>query len=313
MNASALAKRRLGRTGFEVTPIGMGGAHLGKIAPGSTEWSDELAVAAVHRGLELGINVIDPSPMYGERQRRIGLALAQWRSDEVKREDIIISTKTGQEADGARDYSAAATRRSVQISLELLQTDYIDILLVHDPHSLGEALDPGNALEALLECKEQGLIRAIGLGCRPHEFHRACIESGQFDMSLTFCDYNLIDQSAAEGVLATAAEHDVGVYNGTVIMLGLLGGEDPREVARRRGGFATEERLQRATALWEWCRARDVSLPALSLQFSMREPRIATALVGVRAPEHLEANVAAISEDIPAEVWEELEEEFFGA
>jgi len=313
MNASALAKRRLGRTGFAVTPLGMGGAHLGRIAPGSTEYSDDLAVAAVHRGLELGINVIDTSPMYGESQRRIGLALEQWRSDEVKREDIIISTKAGHNADGARDYSAAAIRRSVELSLELLQTDYIDILLVHDPHDLGQVFDPGNALEALLECREEGLIRAIGLGCRPHEFHRACIESGQFDMSLTFCDYNLIDQSAAEGVLVTAAAHDVGVYNGTVIMLGLLGGEDPREVAQRRGGFATEERLQRATELWEWCRARDVSLPALSLQFSLREPRIATALVGVRAPQHLEANVAAISEEIPAQVWEDLEEEFFGA
>ncbi len=310
MSNPALTKRRLGRTGLEVTPLGMGGAHLGRTAPGSTEYSDDLAVATVHRGLQLGINVIDTSPMYGESQRRVGLALQQWRSDEVRRQDIIISTKTGRGADGAKDYSAAATRRSVERSLELLQTDYIDILLVHDPDDLGQVLDPGNALEALLECKDEGLIRAIGLGCRPHEFHRACIESGHFDLSLTFCDYNLLDQSAAEGVLAPAAEHDVGVYNGTVIMLGLLGGENPREVARRRPGFATEERLQRATELWEWCRARDVSLPALSLQFSLREPRIATTLVGVRDPQHLEADVAAVSEAIPEDIWQELHERF---
>ncbi len=310
MSNPALTKRRLGRTGLEVTPLGMGGAHLGRTAPGSTEYSDDLAVATVHRGLQLGINVIDTSPMYGESQRRVGLALQQWRSDEVRRQDIIISTKTGRGADGAKDYSAAATRRSVERSLELLQTDYIDILLVHDPDDLGQVLGPGNGLEALLECKDEGLIRAIGLGCRPHEFHRACIESGHFDLSLTFCDYNLLDQSAAEGVLAPAAEHDVGVYNGTVIMLGLLGGENPREVARRRPGFATEERLQRATELWEWCRARDVSLAALSLQFSLREPRIATTLVGVRDPQHLEADVAAVSEAIPEDIWQELHERF---
>ncbi len=308
-----LPKRRLGRTELRVTPLGMGGAHLGRIGPGSTEYSDELAVAAVHRGLELGINVIDTAPMYGESQRRVGLALAQWRSNEVKREDIIISTKTGRGPDGAKDYSAAATRRSVERSLQLLQTDYIDILLVHDPDDLDPVLRPGGALEALLECKDEGLIRAIGLGCRPHEFHRTCIETGHFDMSLTFCDYNLLDQSAAAGVLAPAAAHDVGIYNGTVIMLGLLGGEDPRDIALRRPGFATPERVQRATALWEWCRARELSLYALALQFSMREPRIATALVGVREPQHLEAAVAAISAEIPAEVWDDLEEEFFGA
>ncbi len=310
MTNLALTKRRLGRTGFEVTALGMGGAHLGRTAPGSTEYSDDLAVATVHRGLELGLNVIDTSPMYGESQRRVGLALAQWRSAEVTREDIIISTKTGRGPDGSKDYSAAATRRSVERSLELLQTDYLDILLVHDPDNLGQVLDPGNALEALLKCKEDGLIRAIGLGCRPHEFHRACIATGHFDLSLTFCDYNLLDRSAVQGVLIPAAAHDVGVYNGAAVMLGLLSDEDPRRVAQRRPGFATAQRLRLATQLWDWCQQRDLSLLALNLQFCLRESRIASTLVGVTNPQLLEADVAAVAEAIPEDLWQEFHERF---
>ena len=103
-------------------------------------------------------------------------------------------------------------------SLRLLGTDYLDILLVHDPEDLSPVFEPGGALEVLRELKEQGVIRAIGLGVRRHEFHRRCMETGEFDVSLTFCDYNLIDQSAAEGVLKPAAAHDVGILNAAAVM-----------------------------------------------------------------------------------------------
>ncbi len=307
MTSCALSKRRLGRTDFQVTPIGLGGAHLGKTPEG---FSDEVAVATVHRALELGVNVIDTAAMYGESRRRIGLALESWYERGGSRRDLIISTKTGRNADGTKGYSAEATLRTVAESLQLLRTDYIDILLVHDPDDLTPVLEPGGALEALKGLKQQGTIRAIGLGVRSHEFHRRCIETGEFDVSLTFADYNLTDQSAAEGVLAPAAEHDVGIYNGTAIMLGLLGGGDPREAATKIGGFASEQRVKRACELWDWAQARGVSLLALNLQFCMRQQRIASTLIGASRPTRIENAIAAVSEQIPEDIWQELHERF---
>jgi len=303
VTASGLTRNRLGRTGFYVTALGLGGAHLGR-TPGG--YSDELAVATVHRALELGVNLIDTSPMYGESQRRIGMALDEWYSSGGRRQDIIISTKTGRASDGAKDYSADGTRRSVEQSLGLLRTDYLDIMLVHDPDDLSPVLGPGGALEALQELKAQGVVRAIGLGVRSHELHRRCIETGDFEVSLTHCDYNLVEQSAAVGVLTPAAAHDVGVLNGAAVLLGLLSGRDPREIAPQLRSFATEERMLRACALWDWAQARGVSLLALNLQFCMRESRIASTLAGASSPEEIETDVAAVSEGIPEDVWQEL-------
>jgi len=302
-----LSKRRLGRTGFQVTALGLGGAGLARTSEGFT---DDLAVATVHHALELGINVIDTAPMYGESQRRIGIALQEWCRQGGCRKDLVISTKTGRNADGTKGYSAEWTRRSVEESLRLLRTDYIDILLVHDPDGLDPVFARGGALEALQDLKQEGVIRAIGLGARPHDFHRRCIESGQFDLSLTFCDYNLLDQSAAQGVIEPAAGHGVGVYNGAAVMLGLLGGDDPREVGPKLGGFASEIRMQRACAIWDWCRERGVSLLALNLQLCLREHRIASTLVGAASPAEIEADISAAAEDIPAEIWEGLHERF---
>ena len=295
----ALARRRLGRTNFMVTPLGLGGAHLGQTPEG---FSDELAAATVHRALELGINLIDTAPMYGESQRRIGLALDAWHKRGGRREDVFLSTKTGRSPDGACYYSADATRRGVENSLRLLRTDYLDILLIHDPDDLGPVLGKGGALEALRKLKEEKVIRAIGLGVRSHEFHRRCIETGEFDVSLTHCDYHLLNQSAAAGVLAPAAARDVGVLNGAAVLLGLLSGRDPRTVKRQIWPGAYE--------LWHWAQSRHCSLLALNLQFCLRERRIASTLVGVSNPAELEADVRAISAEVPAQAWQELRERF---
>jgi D-threo-aldose 1-dehydrogenase len=205
---------------------------------------------------------------------------------------------------------------SVQTSLELLQTDYFDILLVHDPRDIEEVFAPDGALKALKELKAQGTIRAIGLGCRPHAFHQRCIKSGEFDMSLCFGDYNLARQSAAEGVLAPAAAHGVGVYNATVNLAGLLSGRDPLQMAAergRRGSWAwarSDETLQRAHAIWQWAQARGIGMLALNLQYCMRDPRIASTLIGFSRPGRVDEDVAACLEPIDENVWRELHDEF---
>lgn len=301
---NALAKRRLGRTGLQVSPLSLGGAHLGETADG---FSDDLAIRTVHEALEAGINYLDTAPMYGDSQRRIGLALQEWLGGNRRRQDLVLSTKTGRDPEGGRHYSAEDTRRSVRESLRLLLTPYLDIMLVHDPDDPEVVFGEGGTLEALLELKAEGLVRAIGVGVRSHEFHRLCIESGHFDVCLTFCDYNLLDQSAADWLLDEAAQHDVGLVNAAAVMLGLLGGGDPRLA---KSHLATPERVQRAHELWRWAQSRGVSVNALNLQLCLKEPRIASTLAGVADPEELRRDLEGIAEPIPDEVWGELRERF---
>jgi aryl-alcohol dehydrogenase-like predicted oxidoreductase len=305
-------KRRLGRTEMLVTPLGIGGAYLGQVDGQSDE---RVAIETVLRGLELGINLIDSSGAYigGESERFIGLALQEWYRRGGKRADLVLSTKTGTRDRANRDYSYDGTMRSVETSLALLQTDYIDILHVHDPIDLKPVLAPGGALDALKDLKAQGMIRAIGLGCRPHEFHRRCIETGEFDVSLTFRDFNLLYQTAAQDVLEPAAAHDVGVFNATVTINGMLSGRDPMEVAAKWNWPRREqimEEAQRARVLLEWAESREIALLALNLQFSLRERRISSTLIGFSRPSRVEEDVAACFEPIPDEVWRELRDEF---
>ena len=314
MENSLSAKRRLGRSGLYVSPLGLGGVWLGRRLDG---YSEDVGVATVLRALELGINLIDTSAGYGRgrSERYIGIALEKWFERGGRREDIVLSTKTGTRTHNQKDYSASGTKRSVEKSLELLKTDYLDVVLVHDPNDLTPVLAPGGALEVLKKFKEKGIVRAIGLGVRSHESHRQFIETGECDVSLTYRDYNLLDQSVIEGVLKMAVAYDVGVLNGMPIIKGLLGGSDPLKVAGEiqeagekvaKPYHPQEDEVQRARALWEWADSRNISLLALNLQFCLREARIASTLVGASNPEEIEADVAAISKKIPEEVWQEL-------
>ena len=210
--ANPLLRRRLGRTELEVTCLGMGGAGLGR-----GDVTDDEAVAAVHRAIDLGINYLDTAPLYGESERRVGLALADgWR------EKIYLATKTGTHPEWRGDFSATGTRRSVENSLRLLGTDYLDVCLVHDPDSMDPVVAKGGALDELQRMREEGLIKFIGLGVRQHEFHKIAIETGVVDVILTYLDYTLLSQTANEWLIPLAAENDIGIINGSPIAMGLL-------------------------------------------------------------------------------------------
>ena len=141
---SAVPRRVLGRTGLQVSVLGFGAAPLGDLY---AQLDDGTAIAAVERAFELGINLIDTSPLYGHglSEHRCGTALRR-----VPRQDIVVSTKVGRWIDpfhGAGngsgfaggqphravvDYSYDGTMRSVEQSLLRLGTDRLDLLLIHD-------------------------------------------------------------------------------------------------------------------------------------------------------------------------------------
>jgi aryl-alcohol dehydrogenase-like predicted oxidoreductase len=305
-----LPRRRLGRTGFEVTVYGVGG-WLGlpdDSGPTTTAEGDAAAIAAVRRAVDLGVNYFDTSPAYGggEAERHLGLGLRELGREERAR--LFIATKTGTHPARRHDYSADATVWSVEQSLRVLFADHLDVLLIHDPRDDGDwrvAVGPGGALEALERLKEQGVIRAIGLGVQRHRFLYGAVESGRFDVILTPYDYTLLRTTAAP-LIRDAAAQDLGVINGSPYAAGLLAGLDPHVQATRRTPLAPED-LARARALWTWCRDNGVDIGVAAMQFSLRNPKIAVTLVGPRSAQEVEENVRHALTPVPDDLWAELD------
>lgn len=299
-----LPRRRFGPTDRQVTALGLGCASLNDCYGRSTH--DELAIATVQRALELGIRYFDTSAGYGESERRLGLGL-QGRP----RGDYFLATKSGTRR-GAQDYSADGTLRSVEESLRLLRTDYLDLLLIHDPEDFEPAFLPGGALEALERLHSEGVIRAIGLGVRSHEHHRRAIQDGRFHAILTYLDYTLLGQSALP-LIDEAHAAGVAVALGSPLATGFLSGRSVAAVAQDRGLSHEDPLVVAATALKAWAAEADVDPLRLALSFCLQEPRVSVTLAAARTPEEVEMNVAAALAPVGPATWKRLAEAGFAA
>lgn len=304
-----LSRRRLGRTGYEVTELSVGG-WLGLLddpqAPAVEK--ERAAIEAVRRAVDLGVNYFDTAPSYGgggAAERHLGLGLRELGAEERGR--LRVSTKVGTHPQRNQQYDRDSIRWSFERSQEVLGCERIDIIHIHDPSTdekMDELMGAGGAVEALEELKEEGVVGAIGLGVRVHRYLRRAIESGRFDVILPSYDYHPIRGSLGP-VIELAAERDVGVINGSPYCAGLLAGGDPEVANGRRGN--PEADVQRGRAIWEWCREREVDCGVLAVQYSLRNPKIATALTGPRTAAEVEGNFRHATERLPEGIWTELD------
>ena len=284
-----LERRALGRTGMTPRIVALGCAWFG-----TEKSSDRDAVEGIRRAIELGIDYLDTSPAYGVSERRVGLALeGGWR------DKIYLQTKIGTHPERAQDYSATATRWSVENSLRLFNTDYLDSVLIHDPGDIEAPLAPGNALDELLKMKEKGLIGHIGLGVRQHEFHRRAIETGQIEIVLSYLDYTLLDQSVAHTTLPLARQRGVGIILASVFGMGLLGGDEPDRSGQPR-----------AHAMWRWCREKGVNIRHLAMHFCLAAPMEGIVMVGPCNKREVEEACEAAASAVAPEIWAAFEAEF---
>jgi aryl-alcohol dehydrogenase-like predicted oxidoreductase len=160
--------RRFGSTDIEVSPLGLGTVKLGrdqgvKYPQRFTIPDDRAAADLIALAKALGINFIDTAPAYGNSEERLGKLLSGQRGD------WVICSKVGEEFENGQsrfDFSAAHTRFSIERSLRRLNTDHLDIVLVHSDGSDLEILERGETFAALEECKRAGLIRAYGMSTK---------------------------------------------------------------------------------------------------------------------------------------------------
>ncbi len=219
--ADALTKRTLGRTGIRVSPIGIGtGSLAADPAVTDPEAADELAVATLRAAFRAGLNYIDTAPGYrgGDSDRRVGMALR-----EVPRDQVVLATKVGTHPARPGDVTGETATWIIEESLAVIGTEHIDIALVHDPSTMDPVLEKGGAVAALERLKEEGTVRAIGLGVQNHEYLRIGIESGRFDMIQSPYDYNLL-RTTAEDLIDLATDRGLGFINAAPFLAGLLSG-----------------------------------------------------------------------------------------
>ncbi len=258
------------------------------------------AVDAIHTALALGINYLDTYP--GHHEEKWGEALSG-----VPRSSYYLQAKIGTHPERRKDFSGDGARWSLDQSLRSLKTDYLDSVLVHDPTDLDELLREGAVFDVLREMKAQGVVRNIGLGARSHDWHVRLIDEGMSDVSLTFLDYTLINQSAAKTIFPAARRRSAGIILASVQGMGLLTGPEP-DPERERGMHPGSE--PRAHRIWTWCRENGVNIRHLAIQFCLAAPVDSIVMFGPASIQHVRDAYEAATETIPAELWEKFGRSF---
>jgi len=321
-----IAKRTMGATGLAVSELGLGAAALGNLyAP----ISDVAAADTVAAALAGGIGLVDTAPLYGFglSERRVG--------DAVRGSRAIVSTKVGRllcpapdadpgaERHGFRspmrfaprfDYSYDGVLRSHDDSLQRLGLPRVDLLLVHDigrlthgaeaDRRLGELID-GGGLRALARLRDEGAVRAIGLGVNEVEVCLDLLPHVGLDVILLAGRYTLLEHEALDRFFPAAAAAGVSVLIGGPYNSGVLAAP-PGADGRYDYGPTPAAIVARVEALRGVCQRHNVPLAAAALHFVLAHPRVASVIPGARSANEMRANLAHHARIVPAALWRDL-------
>jgi D-threo-aldose 1-dehydrogenase len=291
--------------------LGLGGAPLGGLY---REVGDAAAAATVAAAWERGVRFFDTAPLYGAglSERRMGAALRAYPRDEY-----VLSTKVGRvltDFGGTRDpnfvessggyrfdFSRDGVLRSLEESLERLDHDRVDVALVHDPENhMDQAL--AEAVPALLELREQGVVGAVGAGMNFTAPLARFVRAAAVDVVLVAGRYTLLDRGAAEELLPLCVERGVRAIAAGVFNSGILAGGTTFDYAP-----ASPELQARARAMAAECARHGVPLIAAATQFPLRHEAVASVLLGMSSPDEAQANADAFETPIPEALWRELQ------
>jgi D-threo-aldose 1-dehydrogenase len=296
----------LGGTGLSVSPLCVGCAPLGDM-PETFGYGveEERALRTLEAVFESPINFLDTAASYGdgESERRIGEVL---KGRGGLPDGVVLATKADRDLQTG-EFSGEQMRRSVERSLRLLGLDRLQLVYLHDPEhaSFEDLMAPGGAVEVLRDLRDEGVIEHLGVAGGPIDMEIRYVQTGLFEAVITHNRYTLLDRSAGP-LLDVAAEMGIALLNAAPYGSGILA-KGPDVYARYAYQEASAEMVERATAMQEVCRQFDVPLAAAALQFSMRDPRVASTIVGLSRPERVGQTLDLASRSIPEELWERLD------
>lgn len=302
--------------------LGLGCANLGNLYAAMT---DEQAWAILTTAWDGGIRYFDTAPHYGLglSERRLGAFLST-----KPRSEYVVSTKVGRllrpsphsadrsddehhfvvpaSLDRVWDVSAVGVRRSVEESLERLGLDSVDVLYLHDPEEHDLALALRSAVPALVDLREKGVVRAVGLGSKSTQALVAGVRTGALDLLMVAGRLTLLDRSALAEVAPECRTRDVGIVAAAVFNSGLLSARSPKADARYDYGNVPADVLARTRRIEQVCRQHGVELSVAALQFPLLEPAVRCVVAGAGEPAHVKENLARMQVDVPPGLWAQL-------
>jgi D-threo-aldose 1-dehydrogenase len=306
MAEGVMDKVRLGRTDLMVTSICFGTSGIGDMPDTYGYGVDEArARATIHAIFDGPANFLDTARNYGlgRSEERIGAAI---RERGGLPDGFIVSTKLDRDFE-TNAFDAARARRSLEQSLKALGLDQVDLLNLHDPEharSFDEATGRDGALGELFRIKEEGLANAVGLAAGPASMMMPLLRDWDFDALITHNRFTLANRNADE-MLDLAASRGIAVLNAAPYASGVLA-KGSTAYPRYAYQEASEEMLDPIRRIEAICTLHGVAPGAAALQFSMRDPRIASTICGVTRPERVKQMMNWARFPIPQEAWVEL-------
>lgn len=277
--------RRLGKTDMDVSLIGFGASPLGNVFDVADE---QEGIRAVHYAIDHGINFFDVAPFYGYTlaEERLGKALAG------KRDKIFLATKCGRYEDF--DFSYNRVLESIDASLERLQTDYVDLLQIHDIEFGDREQVLNEALPAVLRARQMGKARYIGITGLPVKYLAAIARQVDVDTVLSWAHYNLLEDEINEELVPLSREKGFGLMNASPLLQRIL--SDSPLPAWHRSPQVVKDMQPR---LLELCRQYGVDLSDVAIRYAIDHPDIATTIVGMSNTRHVKQNIGALDFQIP--------------
>ncbi|WP_308918003.1 aldo/keto reductase [Jannaschia sp. LMIT008] len=320
MPTAPLPRRRLPRSGIDLSVLGVGGTGPGGLFEAQAEATSR---AMLDAALDAGVRHFDTAPFYGFglSERIVG--------DALRGTDAVLSTKAGRllrpgaHSDPAAmgwpgalpftpvfDYGHDAILRSFEDSLQRLGRDRIDILHVHDIGRITHGDDDdrhradllgGGGLRALQRLRDEGAVRAIGLGVNEVEVCLDLLDRADWDAVLLAGRYTLLDQTGLDALLPRARVAGTAIVCGGPFNSGILVGGTTWNYAD-----APPDIVSRVRTLADVAREHGVPLPAMALQFPLAHPAVASVLPGPRSAAHVTATLEWARTPVPPEAWAAL-------
>ncbi len=267
--------------------------------------SEERASETLRAVFESPLNFLDTAASYGdgESERRIGRWLGEIGG---LPEGYVLATKADRDLESG-DFSGEQMRRSVERSLKLLGLDRLQIVYLHDPEheSYEHMMAPGGPVEVLMGLKEEGIIEHVGVAGGPVDLMIQFVETGLFEAVITHNRYTLVNRTAGP-LLDVAAVREVAALNAAPYGSGILV-KGPDSYARYEYREAPQEMVEQVRAMERACGEFGVPLAAAALQFSLRDPRVVSTIVGMSRPERVEQTLELAAHHVPDELWSTLD------
>jgi D-threo-aldose 1-dehydrogenase len=301
-----LTKRTIGKTGLMVTDLGFGGSGLGDM-PDTYGYavSEERARATLQAIFDSDVNLLDTSRAYGfgRSEARIGAAIRERGGLPA---GFVLSTKLDRDME-TRRFDGDRARASLDESLAALGIDRIPLLHLHDPEharDLTEITRDGGAIDALFRMKEEGIVQAVGLAMGRLDIMNPLLRDWPWDALITHNRFTLLNRSAS-AMMDDAVARGIAVLNAAPFAGGVLA-KGTAAMPRLTYQEADAAALAPVRAVEAVCAEHGIAPGAAALQFSRRDPRVASTIVGVTKRERVAETLAWARAPISDAAWQAL-------